>query len=99
MTCPSEVAEIIAEILKLGLLRIRAFGWEGDAPRCASEADHLHNLPTLLINYAPELLAYYWDTERVCFRERSSPADLVAFEPLWERLRFHVDACGAPVLT
>jgi hypothetical protein len=36
------------QILRIGLLRIRAFGEEGLADRCAIEADHLHNLPEIV---------------------------------------------------
>ena len=80
MQCPPEIAEIVCEILRTGLLRIRALG---DADRCALEADHLHNLPDLLANYKPELLDYYWRVERVGFIARSTPADVQRFEPLW----------------
>jgi hypothetical protein len=87
MHCPPEIAEILCEILRTGLLRIRA---SRDAHRCAVEADHLHNLPDLLANYKPELLDYYWRVERVSFATRSSPEDVQAFEPLWKALAKHV---------
>src|ERR1043166_741489 len=44
MQCPPEIAEIVTQIISMGLLRIRASGWSGNADRCAIEADHLHNL-------------------------------------------------------
>jgi hypothetical protein len=85
MSCPPEIAEAILEILQMGLLRIRALGWSGNSSGCASEADHLHNLPSLLSNYSPELLRYYWEAERpaYCSRGDGNPA---AFAPAWERL-------------
>ncbi len=87
MQCPAEIAEIITEILTTGLLRIRALGWSGtNAERCAVEADHLHNLPALLSDFKPELLAYYWDAERISFMQQSSPDDVEGFEPLWDSL-------------
>src|SRR5207248_763300 len=46
MQCPPEIVEIVAHILQVGLVRIRALGWQNNAGRCAVEADHLHNLPT-----------------------------------------------------
>src|SRR5690242_16044628 len=61
MTCPPGVAEIVLEILTMGLLRIRMAGWSGEGRICASEADHLHNLPELLSAYSPERLSYYWE--------------------------------------
>jgi hypothetical protein len=86
MRCPPEIASIISGILSAGLLRIRAFGWNENAERCAVEADHLHNLPALLTDYRPELLDYYWRAERVGFMQRCSHDDLVEFEPLWNAL-------------
>jgi hypothetical protein len=87
MNCPPEITKIITEILTAGLLRIRALGWSGaNTERCAVEADHLHNLPALLNDFKPELLAYYWDAERVSFIERSSSEDVEGFEPLWNAL-------------
>jgi hypothetical protein len=86
MQCPPEIAEIVCEILRTGLLRIRALR---DADRCALEADHLHNLPSLLANYKPELLDYYWRAERVRFIERSAPEDVQDFTPLWKALANH----------
>src|SRR5437867_2363694 len=83
MQCPPEIAEIVCEILRTGLLRIRALG---DARRCALEADHLHNLPGLLADYKPGLLDTYWRVERLAFIERSMPEDVQAFEPLWQVL-------------
>ena len=86
MNCPTAIAEILLEILQTGLLRIRALGWENDAAACAREADHLHNLPTLLTAYTPELLLYYWNVERPNFAERRDRASLEGFAPLWDRL-------------
>ena len=88
MQCPPEIAAIVCEILRTGLLRIRA---RAAADRCAFlEADHLHNLPDLLANYKPELLDFYWRVERVGFVERSKPEDIRAFEPMWNALAKHV---------
>ncbi|GEM_PF-1096757 len=86
MQCPPEVVEIITDILTIGLLRIRAADWPDRSARCAVEADHLHNLPNLLANYSPELLDYYWNTERPCFIKNSSSEDIEGFRPAWESL-------------
>jgi hypothetical protein len=90
MQCPPEVSEILAKILSVGLLRIRALGWNRDAARCAVEADHLHNLPALLAAFNPELLDFYWRVERVAFIQCSSREEIAAFEPLWAALGDHV---------
>ena len=86
MGCPEEVAEILSEILAAGLLRIRAAGSSGDAARCAAEADHLHNLPGLLVRYRRELLTHYWDVERTAFTRQSRGVNMEPFERLWRRL-------------
>ena len=86
MTCPPEVAHVVLQILQVAILRIRAGGWGGDGSRCAVEADHVHNLPALLIDYSDELLWFYWQVERPSFMKRCRPADLQDYEPLWAEL-------------
>jgi len=90
MQCPPEIAAIVCEILRTGLLRIRALGWDHNPERCAIEADHLHNLPALLESFTPEILDYYWHAERVSFIAQSEPLDVEAFEPSWQSLAEHV---------
>jgi hypothetical protein len=92
MNAPTGMAEILLELLETGLLSIRALGWNGQADRCADEADHLHNLPGLLAEYSPERLLYYWDVERVCYMHQASLPPLSAWEPIWRRLESHVEA-------
>jgi hypothetical protein len=87
MSCPDEIAEVVLEMLQVGLLRIRSLGWDKNPIRCAVEADHLHNLPSLLKNYSPDLLKYYLEVERPCYIQAMPPDDeRAAFSPLWERL-------------
>jgi hypothetical protein len=90
MQCPPEVADILVQIITTGLLRIRTFGWNADAARCAVEADHLHNLPGVLRDFRPELLSYYWHADRVAFLERSTQDEVAIFEPLWQALAEYV---------
>jgi hypothetical protein len=66
--------EIEAQLLKIlshGLLRIRALGYEGNAKACAIEADHLHNLPSLITNFESERLSYYPAHRTTLFRGES----------------------------
>ncbi len=93
MQCPPEIAVIVCEILRTGLLRIRACK---DADRCALEADHLHNLPALLADYKPERLEYYWNIERRCLKDRYGHDE--QFEPLWKMLAKHVPTATARAL-
>jgi hypothetical protein len=95
MQCPPAIADIVCEILRTGLLRIRTLE---DADRCTLEADHLHNLPTLLAHYQPELLDYYWQVERVSFIALRGTEDVRAFEPLWHALAEYVTTAKGPTL-
>jgi hypothetical protein len=94
MNCPPEVAEVLLEILSIGLLRIRAAGWSKNPSRCAIEADHLHNLPALLDNYSLERLKYYWEAEKPGFERQLSPGDL-GFQSAWSRLESILSAVPA----
>ncbi len=86
MTCPREIADVIAEILQAGILRIRALAWSEKLDRCALEADHIHNLPDLLKDFSEDKLKYYWEIERTLFIAKSAPDELGMFEPLWRQL-------------
>jgi hypothetical protein len=97
MTCSADIASILIKILRAGILRIRAAGWEGDAERCALEADHIHNLPNLLSNFNADQLRYYWDTERVAYRDQIEVADVGLFQPLWDELAPHITQAKARV--
>src|SRR3954463_13039368 len=95
MNCPPDVARVVLEILRVAVLRIRASGWRGDGSRCAAEADHVHNLPALLIDYSDELLRFYWQVERPSFMKRCRPADLEGYAPLWAELAELVSASSS----
>jgi hypothetical protein len=97
MNCPTPIAAILLEILSRGILRIRACS--GDANRCLVEADHIHNLPNLLRDYSPQLLAFYWEVERASFVSQTPDSLLEGFESLWSELRPHVEWVGKPFST
>ena len=97
MNCPPEIAAILLEIIARGILRIRAAA--ADPDRCFIEADHIHNLPNLIGDFSPQLLAYYWEVERASFISQTSEALLAGFEPLWRDLRPHVETVSEPMST
>lgn len=97
MSCPPDLADVLAQIIQTGFLRIRALGWSGDAKRCAIEADHLHNLPVLLANYCDDLLRFYWQVERTSFLSQLGENAAPEFEPLWKQLEPFVDLVPAGV--
>jgi hypothetical protein len=96
MNCPSEVAQILSEILQAGLLSIRNGGWSSH--RSAIEADHLHNLPALLVNYSPDLLRFYWDVERPAYLTQIEPESASIFASHWKRLEPVVQSETVPAL-
>ena len=89
MQCPPEIAELVSEILRLGILRIRNLSRQ-DADFCFLEADHLHNLPSLLLDYSQERLDYYWYAERVSCLKWLPAEQTQGFEPLWQSLGNYV---------
>ena len=97
MTPSPEATRILLKIVELGTLRIRQLGWAGDARRCAIEADHIHNLPQLLLEPSAALLSFYWDVEKPAFEEASRDAGLAMFQPLWDELQSHVSRSSTAV--
>jgi len=96
MNCSPEVAEILTAILQTGLLRIRALGSAGNAQTCAIEADHIHNVPDLLMHGSRERLDYYWNVERPSYIQQTPATELAVWEPLWRQLSSHIQplACS-----
>jgi len=88
--CPPEIARVLGRMLEHGLVRIRALGWSGDADWCATEANHLHNLPLLLDRFEPDMLAFYWNVERVAYMAEIPPHERESWEPLWQSLESHL---------
>jgi hypothetical protein len=84
MTEQSELTEVLLRILRKGILRIRGYAWAGSADLCAIEADHIHNLPSLISNPTLPLLSYYFDVSRVAFIEQARGTS--GFEVDWNRL-------------
>lgn len=92
MSDSSSINDILQELLTTGLLRIRSLAWSRDSDRCAIEADHIHNLPHLLVHGDPDALAHYWEVERTSYIDQTEPDQLPIWEPLWKRLQPHVEA-------
>jgi hypothetical protein len=91
MRCPDEIATILLKLMKLGILQTR--GWSTNDPnRCFDHADHIHNLPDLILHFSPECLDYYWRIERPSFSNQISESERAVFEGLWEELRIQVES-------
>jgi hypothetical protein len=81
---PRRSGEIYADILKQGLLTIR--GTE-DVEYANAIADHLHNLPHLLLNLEHSgLHEFYWGAERDSFLSRVTTEQAKIFDYLWQEL-------------
>jgi hypothetical protein len=81
-SCPPEIAKHLLEILRTGLLGIRMAGWNNEPQACARQADHLHNIPSLIANYSEQELLHYWE----CMRQEITPNERVAFTGPWSEL-------------
>jgi hypothetical protein len=85
MNHDEEIKRLLIAILELGILRIRVFGWDGRAAECADEADHIHNLPSLVLSPNLDRVRYYNNVERPSFVcHATSTCD--QFATLWASL-------------
>lgn len=93
------VKAILLEVMYVGLLRIRASAYDGDAEACAIEADHLHNLPGIIREqHCSAQLAYYYGVERIAYlKHEKSNASL--FQSCWEQLAKIIGSEDSPQLT
>lgn len=98
MKCPDNIAEVLLEVLRVALVRIRMRGWNKDMEQCAIEADHVHNIPELLARYSPEKLSYYWETERPIFVRECDRTKFGTqhFEHCWKELESIINRQGPP---
>jgi hypothetical protein len=51
MKCPDEVQECLLRILNVGVLNIRFYLGQPNYELSAIEANHIHNLPDLMLNF------------------------------------------------
>ena len=80
-----EIKRVLLDIIQVGLLRIRSYGNSGVAEACSVEADHLHNLPSLIQSFSRELLLFYYNVERPAFINATT-SNLDEFKQLWGQL-------------
>jgi hypothetical protein len=82
----AETKVAIAHILSESLLRIRLQGSLGSHKICEIEADHVHNLPNLLLNFSDELLAFYYNVERKQYLAQSGGKHPQSYDADWKIL-------------
>ena len=85
--CSDEIARILSEIIRSTVLRIRMAGWNKQPEICASEADHIHNLPGLIFNYSQDCLKYYLEVEVPCYVNRCNDRYTSEQKKLWQQLQ------------
>ena len=83
-------AETLLEIVRVGLLNIRNFAFAGRVHEAAVEADHLHNIPEILVSRSDVLLQYYLRVSRAAFKSECTWT-YAQFEPLWSQLDCSAD--------
>jgi hypothetical protein len=81
----SNTSRALFRILQDGLLRIRARAYSGQADECGIEADHLHNIPEILLSGSDELLESYMRVDRPLFQSLSSER-AAQLAPHWESI-------------
>lgn len=86
MNCPEEIAQILLEILEQSMLNIRSAAHQGKMEQCFQEADHVHNLPSVLSSFSQEKAKYYWDVERTIYAKRSQGNYAKSFDSQWKKL-------------
>lgn len=83
--CPEPLRQAMLDLLAYTLVTIR--NEPSNSRQCQAFADHMHNVPSLLAEFSPDLLRYYWEIERPCFlRAMYAPGCRVlgAFKVFWE---------------
>lgn len=87
--CPAEVADAITSILRESILLIRMAGNGDDADYCAVEANHIHNLPSLLRSYNRSRLERYLTWAQTAYAsgfQKRFDRPPTMFMSEWERL-------------
>ena len=77
--------DLLLEIIRNEILRIRVLGWDGRAKECSILADHIHNLPELIRAPKVKYLRYYLDVSRRVYAMETSIPN-AAYEKEWSEL-------------
>jgi hypothetical protein len=84
--------KIYIEILHFGLMSLRESAFLDKVDLCTIEAEHLHNIPSLIGEPNEGRHIYYFDCERVSYIEKvnkifaESPFILNRYNELWKQL-------------
>ncbi|WP_158820325.1 hypothetical protein [Granulicella sp. S156] len=84
MSDKEELRSILLDLLQVGLLRIRVWGWNGRVEECAAEADRLHDVPDMIREMDVETIRRFYDFELRHFAENTATRGF--YEADWKRL-------------
>lgn len=93
-----ELNRLYIKVLTYGLIAIRDAAFAGDIERCKMEADHIHNLPSLINEENMHRHLYYYNTERQAYcvwameRGDNSLTEFIRdiYLPLWTEILEHL---------
>lgn len=75
----NEIKDTLLDILQCGILNIRKFV-ESETPElCVIEANHIHNIPSLVKNFSQSLLDFYLTVEVIEYESKMGgriPSDM-----------------------
>ena len=89
MSDKEELRSILLDLLQVGLLRIRVWGWNGRVEECAAEADRLHDVPDMIREMDVETIRRFYDFELRHFAENTATRGF--YEADWKRLGVVLD--------
>jgi hypothetical protein len=73
-------------ILERGILNVRTLLARADVEQAIVEANHIHNIPSLLSDEAAHSEGEYWEIARAGYLRDSKPGWPSAFRLMWETL-------------
>ena len=82
-------SKALLNILQYGLLKIRKYAWEGNSEACAIEADHIHDIPAVLLSNHMDMLEHYLRIHVARYRSQVGADGILTFERFWNELEKH----------
>jgi hypothetical protein len=78
--------DLYCDLLRKGLVDIRAMTNVGDTKLISHMADHLHNIPNIIKTQSDGAENYYWDIDRPQFIANMPPERLGEYEKIWSKM-------------
>jgi hypothetical protein len=81
----------VLNIVRVGLLQIRNRASLGEARYCEIEADHLHNLPSVVREESRALLQDYYLRQRRDYLDRVDPDIAALYSAYWAEISLYLE--------